>query len=215
MIRVLLADDQHLVRAGFRMILRAEPDIDVVAEAGDGAAAIRLAEEFGPDVVLMDVRMPVLDGIAATETITAGPSGTRVIVLTTFDLDGVVYDALRAGASGFLLKDASEDRLITAIRVVADGGSLFAPSVTRRLVSEFAARAPKPAPLGMASLTEREVEVVRLIARGHSNQEVASSLFVTENTVKTHVARILAKLDLRDRTQVVVMAYESGLVRPG
>jgi DNA-binding NarL/FixJ family response regulator len=198
-IRVILADDQALVRAGFRMILHAEADIDVVAEAGDGAEAVRLATQHSADVVLMDVRMPGMDGIEATRQILAGGPATKVLILTTFDLDEVVYDALRAGASGFLLKDAPEERLVTAIRVVADGGSLFAPYVTRRLIEEF---------------TPRELDVLLLVARGLTNHEIARALFVTENTVKTHIARILMKLGLRDRVQAVVLAYESGLIRP-
>lgn len=213
MIRVVLADDQPLVRTGLRMILAAEADIKVVAEATNGREAVAAAAEHHPDVVLMDVRMPELDGIAATRAVTAVDDPPRVLVLTTFDLDEVVYDALRAGASGFLLKDAPEERLTTAIRVVADGGSLFAPSVTRRLIEEFAKRPDKPAP-DTSGLTERETEVLRLVARGLSNAEIAQTLFLTENTVKTHVARVLMKLGVRDRVQAVVAAYESGLVRP-
>ncbi len=213
-IRVVLADDQPLVRAGLRMILSAEDDIEVVGEAADGAQAVAVCADIGPDVVLMDVRMPDVDGIEATRRLTATADPPKVLVLTTFDLDDVVYDALRAGASGFLLKDAPEERLTTAIRVVADGGSLFAPSVTRRLIEEFARRttvAPKPS---LENLTERETEVLCQVARGLSNAEIAETLFVTENTVKTHVARVLMKLGLRDRVQAVVLAYESGLVRP-
>lgn len=213
-VRVVLADDQPLVRAGLRMILRPEPDLEVVGEASDGADAIELCRRQRPDVVLMDVRMPGIDGIEATRAVTALESPPRVLVLTTFDLDEIVYDALRAGASAFLLKDAPEERLLTAIRVVADGGSMFAPSVTRRLIEEFAARGPKPVAL-LGALSERETEVLRLMARGRSNSEIGQELFVTENTVKTHVARIFTKLDARDRVQAVVMAYESGLVRPG
>jgi DNA-binding NarL/FixJ family response regulator len=213
MIRVVLADDQPLVRAGLRMILATETDIEVVGEAANGFEAIDLCASTKPDVVLMDVRMPELDGISATRQITSLDEPPRVLVLTTFDLDEVVYDALRAGASGFLLKDAPEERLTTAIRVVADGGSLFAPSVTRRLIEEFARRAPK-SEADLSSLTERENEVLRLIARGLSNVEIGSTLFVSENTVKTHVARVLMKLGVRDRVQAVVLAYESGLVRP-
>jgi DNA-binding NarL/FixJ family response regulator len=212
-IRVVLADDQPLVRTGLRMILAAEPDIEVVAEAADGREAIAATERERPDVVLMDVRMPEVDGIEATRAVTAMDEPPRVLVLTTFDLDEVVYDALRAGASGFLLKDAPEERLTTAIRVVADGGSLFAPSVTRRLIEEFASRPTAPT-ADLSGLTERENEVLRLVARGLSNAEIATTLFVTENTVKTHVARLLMKLGLRDRVQAVVLAYESGLVRP-
>ena len=213
MIRVVLADDQRLVRTGLRMILAAEPDIDVVAEAANGTEAIAACVEAKPDVVLMDVRMPEIDGIEATRAVTAVEDPPRVLVLTTFDLDEVVYDALRAGASGFLLKDAPEDRLTTAIRVVADGGSLFAPSVTKRLIEEFARRGPTQNH-DLSVLTERENDVLRLVARGLSNAEIATALFVTENTVKTHVARVLMKLGVRDRVQAVVLAYESGLVRP-
>lgn len=212
-VTVVIADDQPLVRTGLRMILSEEPDIEVVGEARDGAEAIRVCEERRPQVVLMDVRMPGTDGIDATRAVTALEGGPRVLVLTTFDLDEVVYDALQAGASGFLLKDAPEERLVTAIRVVADGGSLFAPSVTRRLIEEFARRRPR-APVGLPGLTERETEVLRLIARGLSNAEIGQQIFVTENTVKTHVARILTKLRVRDRVQAVVVAYETGLVTP-
>jgi len=216
MIRVVLADDQPLVRTGLRMILSDQEDIEVVGEASDGAQAIEMCAETNPDVVLMDVRMPGVDGIDATRAVTAVADPPRVLVLTTFDLDDIVYDALRAGASGFLLKDAPEERLITAIRVVADGGSLFAPSVTRRLIEEFSRRrAPSGRPAGFASLTDRETEVLAHLARGESNAEIAAALFVTENTVKTHVARLLMKLGLRDRVQAVVLAYESGLVQPG
>jgi DNA-binding NarL/FixJ family response regulator len=212
-IRVVLADDQPLVRTGLRMILSTEPDLEVVGEARDGQEAVRLCAELTPDVVLMDVRMPVLDGIEATRAITAAEAPPRILVLTTFDLDEIVYEALRAGASGFLLKDAPEERLTTAIRVVADGGSLFAPSVTQRLIAEFSRRRQDDPP-DLAGLTEREVDVLRLMARGLSNTEIGAELFVTENTVKTHVARILTKLGVRDRVQAVVAAYESGLVRP-
>lgn len=211
MIHVLIADDQPLVRAGLRMILAAEPDIEVVAEAADGAEAIRLSAELTPDVVLMDVRMPGTDGITATRTVTALSPAPRVLILTTFDLDEIVYDALRAGASGFLLKDAPEERLVTAIRVVADGSSLFSPSVTRRLIADFAQRAPRRT-VDLSSLTDREIVVLRLVAHGMSNAEIAAELVVSENTVKTHVAHILAKLGVRDRVQAVVAAYETGLV---
>jgi DNA-binding NarL/FixJ family response regulator len=213
MIRVVIADDQPLVRTGLRMILSAEPDLEVVGEAADGRSAIKVCRDLAPDVVLMDVRMPEVDGIEATREVTAVADPPRVLVLTTFDLDEVVYDALRAGASGFLLKDAPEERLTTAIRVVAEGGSLFAPSVTRRLIEEFAQRAPRRVP-DLTGLTEREHDVLRLVARGLSNAEIAAELFVSENTVKTHVARVLMKLGVRDRVQAVVLAYESGLVRP-
>ena len=216
MIRVLLADDQALVRAGFRMILRAEPGIEVVAEAGDGAEAADAARALRPDVVLMDIRMPEMDGIEATRRIVRDTASPRVLVLTTFDLDEYVFGALRAGASGFLLKDAPEDQLVSAIRVVSAGGSLFAPSVTRRLIEDFVRRdGARPAPPDLGDLTAREADVLRLIARGRSNGEIATDLVVSEHTVKTHVASILRKLGLRDRTQAVIAAYESGMVRPG
>jgi DNA-binding NarL/FixJ family response regulator len=212
-IRVLVADDQTLVRGGFRMILRAEPDIEVVGEAADGAEAIALAHELDPDVVLMDVRMPNVDGIEATRRITEGGERVpRVLVLTTFDLDEYVYEALRAGASGFLLKDAPEEQLVSGIRVVAGGASLFAPAVTRRLIERFAGSAPAPPP-ALGELTPRELEVLHLVARGLSNSEIAAELVLSEHTAKTHVAHILDKLDLRDRVQAVVLAYESGMVR--
>jgi DNA-binding NarL/FixJ family response regulator len=214
-IRVVLADDQTLVRTGLRMILSDVDDIEVVGEAANGREAVDVAARTRPDVVVMDVRMPELDGIGATREVGALPEPPRVLVLTTFDLDDVVYEALRAGASGFLLKDAPEERLTAAIRVVAEGGSLFAPSVTRRLIEEFAQRAAPATPAPMSSLTDRETEVLVQVARGLSNSEIAAALFVSENTVKTHVARVLMKLGLRDRVQAVVVAYESGLVRPG
>jgi DNA-binding NarL/FixJ family response regulator len=214
-IRVLLADDQALVRAGFRMILRAEPDIDVVGEASDGHEAVNQAQALEPDVILMDIRMPGMDGIEATHRITESGTSTRVLILTTFDLDGYVYAALQAGASAFLLKDAKEDQLVTAIRVVAEGNSLFASSVTRRLIGMFARPAEQKAPRELATLTAREQEVLTLIARGRSNAEIAEDLIVSEHTVKTHVASLLQKLHLRNRVQAVVLAYESGLVRPG
>jgi DNA-binding NarL/FixJ family response regulator len=213
-IRVLLADDQTLVRSGFRMILRAEPGIEVVGEASDGAEAIALARELDPDVVLMDVRMPNVDGIEATWRIMDGSEhAPRVLVLTTFDLDEYVYEALRAGASGFLLKDAPEEQLVSGIRIVAGGASLFAPAVTRRLIERFAGAAPTAAPPTLGELTPRELEVLRLVARGLSNAEIAAELVLSEHTAKTHVAHILDKLDLRDRVQAVVLAYESGMVR--
>jgi DNA-binding NarL/FixJ family response regulator len=215
MIRVLLADDQSLVRAGFRMILRAAHDIEVVGEAGNGREALDRTRELQPDVVLMDIRMPEMDGIEATRRITALEPSPRVLVLTTFDLDEYVYASLRAGASAFLLKDAPEEQLVAAVRVVADGGSLFAPSVTRRVIEEFARPAANAPPPGLAELTGREQEVLRLIARGRSNAEIAAELVVSEHTAKSHVASILQKLDLRNRVQAVVLAYESGLVRPG
>jgi DNA-binding NarL/FixJ family response regulator len=215
-IRVVIADDQPLVRAGLRMILAAEPDLEIVGEAADGRTAVEACTELRPDVVLMDVRMPDVDGIEATRQVTSTDDPPRVLVLTTFDLDEVVYDALRAGASGFLLKDAPEERLVTAIRVVAEGGSLFAPSVTRRLIEEFSRRGPRREDdrSDLSALTARELEVLRLVARGLSNAEIATDLFVSENTVKTHVARLLMKLGVRDRVQAVVLAYESGVVRP-
>jgi len=216
-IRVLLADDQAMVRAGFRLILSAEPDITVLGEAADGAEAVTAARRLRPDVTLMDVRMPRLDGIAATRRLAAeDPPVTRVVVLTTFDVDSHVYDALRAGASGFLLKNAPPEELVQAIRLVAAGGALLDPAVTRRVIEEFArSPAPGPAPPALNGLTEREREVLQLIAQGLSNAEVAATLVVSEATAKTHVARILAKLHLRDRVQAVVFAYEHGLVRPG
>jgi len=215
-IAVLLADDQALVRAGFRMILKAEDGISVVGEATNGAEAVALAAELEPQVVLMDIRMPELDGIEATRQILeAQPDGPRVLVLTTFSDDEYVYEALRAGASGFLLKDAPEEQLIAGIRIVAHGGSLFAPAVTRKLIERFAGRAPAPPPPALDDLTPRELEVLRLLARGLSNAEIAAEFVVSDHTVKTHVAHVLQKLDLRDRVQAVVVAYESGLVRPG
>jgi DNA-binding NarL/FixJ family response regulator len=215
-IRVLIADDEKLMRSGLRAILAAEPDIEVAGEAGDGLEAIASAERLRPDVVLMDVRMPNLDGLAATERLVARAEGVRVVMLTTFDLDEYVYAALRAGASGFVLKDAPADQLLTAIRVVAEGEALLAPSITRRLIAEYARR-PRAAgrPDQLSELTERELEVMRLMAGGLSNAEIAEHLIVGEATIKTHVSRILAKLGLRDRTQAVVLAYESGLVQPG
>ena len=212
MIRVALADDQALVRTGFRLILQAEDDIEVVGEAEDGRAAIDLVNSTRPDVILMDVRMPVLDGIEATRRVAAE---TRVLVLTTFDLDEVVFEAIRAGASGFLLKTSPADELVRAVRVVAAGDALLSPSITRRLVEEFARRPAATEPRGLEDLTPRELDVLRLIARGFSNAEIATELFVEASTVKSHVAGVLAKLGLRDRVQAVVAAYESGLVTPG
>ena len=219
MTRVLLADDQSLVRAGFRALLDAQADIEVVGEAGDGEEAVELVRRRRPEVVLMDVRMPRLDGLEATRRITSDPglAGTRVVVLTTFELDEYVFGALRAGASGFLLKDIDPPDLLTAVRVVAEGEALLAPSITRRLIQEFAHAAPAQAapPRGFDELTAREVEVFKLVARGLSNAEIAAELIVSETTVKTHVARMLMKLGLRDRVQAVIFAYETGLVRPG
>jgi DNA-binding NarL/FixJ family response regulator len=214
-LRVLIADDQALVRAGFRMILEAQPDITVVAEASDGDAAVRLAARHRPDVVLMDVRMPGLDGLEATSRIVqAAEGGPRVVILTTFDLDEYVYRALRLGASGFLLKDVTPEQLVAGVRSVAVGDALLAPSITRRLVERFAPAAPAlaVAPQALASLTARETEVFRLLARGMSNGEIAEALVVSDATAKTHVAAILAKLGVRNRAQAVVIAYESGVV---
>jgi DNA-binding NarL/FixJ family response regulator len=215
-IRVLLADDQQLLRAGLRQILTSE-GFQIVAEAADGREAVEASLRARPEVVLMDIRMPNMDGLEATRRILSGPEPRpRVLVLTTFDLDEYVYEALRAGASGFLLKDAPENQLVAAINVVADGGSLFAPSVTRRLIEEFTRRAPRSEPPpALAELTPREHEVLGLIARGLSNHEIAELLVVSEHTARTHVGRILAKLGLRDRVQAVVLAYETGLVHPG
>ena len=216
MIKVLLADDQSLVRAGFRMILKAEADIDVVGEAADGREAVAKSGTHRPDVVLMDVRMPEMNGIEATRVIATGEGAPRVVVLTTFDRDEYVYEALRSGASAFLLKDAPEHQLLSAIRVAADGGSLFSPTITRRLIEQFAAGGAADAPPAeLADLTARELEVLRLVARGLSNAEISSALVVSEHTTKTHVASILQKLGLRNRVQAVVLAYESGVVRPG
>ncbi|MET7408623.1 response regulator transcription factor [Streptomyces parvulus] len=216
-IRVLIADDQQMVRQGFTVLLNTQPDIEVIGQAVDGRDAVAKVAEQAPDVVLMDIRMPELGGIEATRLITGATSETRVLVLTTFDLDEYVYEALRAGASGFLLKDASADQLAEAVRVVAAGDALLAPGITRRLIAEFSRLDDRPrAPLKdrVGELTERETEVLALIAQGLSNAEIARRLVVAEQTVKTHVGRILVKLGLRDRTQAAVFAYESGLVRP-
>ena len=216
-IRVLIADDQALVRSGFRLILQTRPDLEVVGEAADGAEAVELARELDPDVILLDIRMPNLDGIQATERIVASGGSARILVLTTFDLDEYVYGAIRAGASGFLLKDVQPDELADAIRLVATGNALLGPTVTRRLLDRFAgghADPPQRAALP-GTLTEREEEILGLLARGLSNAEIARDLYLGEATVKSHVARILGKLELRDRAQTIVYAYESGLVRPG
>jgi DNA-binding NarL/FixJ family response regulator len=219
-VRVLLVDDQPLLRTGFRMILEAEPGIAVVGEAGDGEEGVRKARELRPDVALMDIRMPRMDGVEATRLIASDPSlPTRVLVLTTFDLDEYVVEALRAGASAFLLKDVPADDLVDAIRIVAAGEAVVAPRVTRRLLDLFATSLPAPAhpavPDVVSRLTDRETDVLRLVARGMSNAEIAAELFVSETTVKTHVGHLLTKLGLRDRVQACVFAYESGLVRPG
>lgn len=218
-ISVVIADDQPIVRAGFQTILDAQPDIEVVGEASDGREAVDRCSHLRPDVVLMDIRMPVLDGLAATRLL-AGPDVAvplRVLMLTTFDLDDHVYEALRSGASGFLLKDATRDQLIQAVRVVAAGEALLAPSVTRRLVAEFARRpvADRPPPTMLDQLTPRELEVFTLIAKGRTNSEIADALIMGESTVKTHVNRLFAKLALRDRVQAVILAYELGVVAPG
>ncbi len=215
-IRVLIADDHALVRAGFRMILDATPEVEVAGEASDGAAAVEEARRLRPDVVLMDVRMPGLDGIEATRRIVAlGGPPIRVLMLTTFDLQEYVFNALQAGASGFLLKDVPPAELITGIAVAARGDALLAPSITKRLIEEFALKAPAPPPPGLDELTAREVEVLGLLARGMSNAEIAAELVVSETTVKTHVAHVLMKLGLRDRVQAVVLAYEAGIAVPG
>jgi DNA-binding NarL/FixJ family response regulator len=218
MISVLLADDQGLVRAGFRALLNAEPDIEVVAEAGDGLEAVRLATETRPDVVLMDIRMPGVDGLEATRRIVADPAlaGTKVVILTTFELDEYVFEALRSGASGFLLKDTEPVELLRAIVVVSEGEALLSPRVTRRLVEEFATRSRSmPDTTGLDRLTDREREVVALAAEGLTNDEIAVRLFVSPATSKTHVSRAMVKLGMRDRAQLVVLAYETGLVKPG
>ena len=216
MTRVLICDDQELVRVGLRMIVDSQPDLDVVAEAGDGAEAVRVAREQRPDLVLMDVRMPVLDGVAATGQICAELPDVRVLIITTFDLDEYAYSALRAGASGFLVKDAPSEEMLVAVRGVLRGDSMVSPSVTRRLLDRYLADDRDPVDVAKLDvLTEREKDVLGLIARGLSNGEIAAKLFIGETTVKTHVGRILAKLALRDRVHAVVFAYESGLVRPG
>jgi DNA-binding NarL/FixJ family response regulator len=218
-IGIVVADDHEVVRAGFAALLDTQPDFTVLGTAADGVEAVRTCQDRHPDVVLMDIRMPGLDGIAATRMLTGADTGPRVLILTTFDLDEYVYDALQAGASGFLLKDVTAERLFDAVRVIAAGEALLAPSVTRRLISEFARQRRRPAAAEPSALlkmlTPRETEVLRLIAEGLSNPEIATRLVVTEETVKSHVSRILAKLGLRDRTQAVVRAYETGLVVPG
>ena len=215
-IRVLIADDQELVRTGFRMILTAAGDIEVVGEAANGQDAVTEARASSPDVVLMDVRMPVLDGISATREIIrrSGADAPRIVILTTFDLDQYVYDALRAGASGFLIKDLPAAQLVAGVRTAAEGEALLAPTITRRLIEQFAAPPPEPPP-GLDDLTPRELEIMRHVARGMSNLEIANELIIGEATVKTHVARVLMKLGLRDRVQAVVLAYEAGIVLPG
>ena len=216
MTRVLIADDQELVRTGFRVVLDSEPDLEVVGEAADGFAAVEAVNALCPDVVLMDIRMPNLDGIEATRRIAAGDGSPHVLILTTFDLDDYVYEALRAGASGFLLKDARAEELCNAVRTVAAGEALLSPSITRRLIESYTRRPPPTErPSALAELTPRELQVLRLIARGLSNAQIAGELIVGDATVKTHVARIFSKLDLHDRAQAVVLAYESGLVQPG
>jgi DNA-binding NarL/FixJ family response regulator len=218
-IRVLLVDDQALVRSGFRLILETRDDLEVVGEAADGREAVDLARRLRPDVILMDVRMPSVDGVEATRRIAALGCPARVLILTTFDLDEYVYEAIRAGASGFLLKDVQPAQLVEAIRVVAAGEALLAPTVTRRLLDHFAdalpSTQPKSPPAELARLTERELEILTLLAGGLSNAELADRLFVSETTVKTHISSVLRKLELRDRVQAVVLAYEAGLVRPG
>jgi DNA-binding NarL/FixJ family response regulator len=215
-IKIIVADDHQVIRTGFAELLSTQPDFDVVATARDGAEAVQASKELAPDVVLMDVRMPGVDGIEATRQLSTAPGRPRVLILTTFDLDEYVYDALHAGASGFLLKDVTAERLFDAVRVVAVGDALLAPSITRRLIGEFVRIRPKTeAPPTLGALTPREIEVLRLVAQGLSNPEIAARLVVTEETVKTHVSHILTKLRLRDRTQAVIAAYETGLAVPG
>jgi DNA-binding NarL/FixJ family response regulator len=215
-VRVLIADDQQLVRTGFRLILESKGDIEIVGEATNGREAIALAKEHRPDVVLMDIRMPELDGIEATRQLTAEhhEPPTRVLILTTFDLDEYVYDALRAGASGFLLKDAAASQLAAGVRMVAAGDALLAPTITRRLIEQFTTSIPPEPPPGLDELTPRELEILQLVAQGKSNAEIATELVIAETTVKTHVARLQMKLGLRDRIQAVVLAYETGIITP-
>ncbi|MDQ6849688.1 MAG: response regulator transcription factor [Actinomycetota bacterium] len=217
MTRVVIADDQHLIRAGFRMILATQPDIEVVGEASTGEEAVDVTTTTRPDLVLMDIQMPGIDGIEATRRILADPRTreVRVLILTTFDLDEYVYDALHAGASGFLLKDAPPEQLAAAVHMVSHGDALLAPSITRRLIEQFATSRTSPPTTRLDQLSTREAEVFRLLARGLSNREIAEELFVGETTVKTHITRILTKLDLRDRVQAVVLAYEAGVITPG
>ena len=214
MITVLLVDDQPLVRAGLRTLLNEEPDVNVIGDASNGAEAVAAVTALAPDVVLMDIRMPVLDGLEATRRITTNGAAARIVILTTFDLDEYVFQALRAGASGFLLKDAPADEIVRAVRIAAAGEALLAPSVTRRLIERFSGQAPRAGLPQLRELTEREREVLLLVARGLSNSEIAARLFLGETTVKTHVAHILDKLELRDRVQAVVLAYEFGIIEP-
>ena len=214
-IKVLVADDQSMVRAGFRMLLAQEPDIEVVGEASNGREAVDKAARFGPNVILMDIRMPELDGLEATRRILATDAAARILVLTTFDLDEYVYDALQAGASGFVLKDDPPEQLLAAIRTVAEGQALLSPAVTKRVIREFTRIHRRVAPKGLDELTEREREVLSLIAEGRSNAEIGEALFISEATVKSHIGRIFTKLDLRDRSAAIVLAYEHRLVEPG
>ena len=213
-IRVLVADDQSMVRTGFRMLLASEEDIDVVAEASNGLEAVEKADRFDPDVILMDIRMPELDGLEATRRILASDKGARVLVLTTFDLDEYVYEALRAGASGFVLKDDPAEQILAAVRVVAGGDALLSPTVTKRVIKQFTRTPRREPPKALEDLSDREQEVFRLIARGLSNAEIGKELFISETTVKTHITHILQKLDLRDRVQAIVLAYETGHFEP-